>query len=242
MEQKDFNRELEDFIERFLKYDFQSMEKEKLIILIDELYQYYRKIFEFRNNITDKKIAKRNVLLGLSEKETLGNVERLNRDSIKSLMESEEDVISYLYGAYISNRIAHQFKTKSRRKKINGNENRIAKKSYALKSAFTKYLIDELKETSRYKFGWEEDKENESIILTVSITPYSDKKIQKYYKETGRKVEHIYISLHVVDPYLTNIIKDLPNQELIKGSKPTEIFNLSDDIRKLYKDTMEEVR
>ena len=35
MEQKDFNRELEDFIERFLKYDFQSMEKEKLIILID---------------------------------------------------------------------------------------------------------------------------------------------------------------------------------------------------------------
>ena len=112
MEQKDFNRELEDFIERFLKYDFQSMEKEKLIILIDELYQYYRKIFEFRNNITDKKIAKRNVLLGLSEKETLGNVERLNRDSIKSLMESEEDVISYLYGAYISNRIAHQFKTK----------------------------------------------------------------------------------------------------------------------------------
>ena len=240
MEQKDFNKELENVIDEFLKIDFQNLKKVELIEHIDYLYQYYKKIFEYRSSITDKKIARRNVLLGINEKEIMGNVEKLSRNHIKSLMENEEETISYLYGAYISNRIAHEFKTKSRRKRNNINENRIAKKFYALKSIFTKYLVDKLRETTRYEFAWEKDNDNDAMILTVSITPYSKKKVQEYHEKTGKSAEHIYISLHVVDPNLTNVIKDLPNRKLAKGNKPIEIFNISNDIRRLYKEGVEE--
>ncbi len=243
MKKEVFNKKLEEALNYFLQYDFEGIKKEKLMEIVNELYGYYRQIVEDQCDERDKRRFRNNMVLGLNETETKNEEDRLKRDNITCLMKDEEEVISYVYGAYIANRIAHQFKTNTRRRKMDLNQgNRIAKKSYALKSLFTKYIIDGLKETSRYEFGWGKDEKTGHIALSINITPYSNKKLYEYHKRTDRNVDNIYISIHIIDPELTNAIRDLPENILIKGNKPTEILNQADDIRKLYKDLEREER
>lgn len=199
-----YYEEIKQVLEENLKNDFSKMQKSEIEDCVNRLFFLYQQI-----------IGK----------------EGSSSENVTQILKKENTIVSYAYGAYLSNKIAHMVEEKDiviswenlkELKNLSEGQRKMELQKYAFanKNMFVSQVIQQSKNNSKYKIGWATDRDGRHL-LNINVTnymqyPFQERKKRKFPKD-------VIISVHVLDPRLSKGLIKLKNYP-VRGSKPTEIF------------------
>lgn len=204
-----YYKELKQILVRILKSDFDQMNKEEIEEKVNELFLAYKQ-FLGKN----------------SEDQSSG----ILLESLEKVLHKEDVIVSYAYGAYISNRIAHDILEKKNpitEQKILIHEDlkfierrkQLRKYAFASKDMFIQFIIEQAKQSPEYEVCRRIDEQGKAV-LEVNLTNY-------YAREHSFKSD-VVISMHIAESYLSHALKTLQKGKVVGNKKIDEILNRYD--------------
>lgn len=237
-----------------LEVNFDTANKKEIAGSVDNIFLIYKYLqdFSLRQEFEHDGNSKFYKQLGIEYHEADEYRKRIiKKDSIKDFLEKEDLLISYIYGGYISSKIAHacyqtSFYSEELKEKIYSGpgyfkfwpqslntpeiKKELKKYAFSLKNMFIKKVIDEGKK-KKYSDAVTYSKDtNGKPVLSVNVKYIYDNDGNVInYREEFEEASAGIISVHVIDKELMDAIQSLQEVNIEHSMNPQDILNLGSE-------------